>query len=320
MSKFYTPLRYPGGKQKLAPFIREVLAENDLTGGCYVEPYAGGSGVAIDLLITGEVSNIYLNDSCKGIYAFWRSVLRAPDDLCRRISRAVLTVNEWQRQREIFLHPSGHSLLELGFATFYLNRCNRSGILCGGLIGGLGQKGKWKMDARFTKKNLIARIEMIAEYSRFITVTNKDAVDYISHNIPKLPRKCLVYFDPPYYRKANRLYPNYYQESDHEDIANVIQKKVARRWLVSYDSCAEIARFYRGRRQFVYNLQYNAAIAYKGKELIIASDNLKLPGDSAVPSISTVLNAKTRRFLASRLSSVSASQSNRRSTASYLRI
>jgi DNA adenine methylase len=289
MSRYNTPLRYPGGKQKLAPFVREVIEANDLLGGHYVEPYAGGAGVAMELLLTGAVSHIHLNDTCEGVYAFWRSVLRQTDALCHLISRASLTVEEWQRQREVFRRPGQHGQLALGFATFFLNRCNRSGILSGGVIGGLGQTGTWKIDARFTRNELIRRVEAIAKRGGDISVRNLDAEVYIEEYLPHLPTNTLVYFDPPYFRKADRLYENHYVEADHANIARAIQINVSLPWMVSYDSGPEIAAFYRKRRQFVYDLQYNAAAAYKGKELIIVSDQLELPKTSELPSVNLAI-------------------------------
>lgn len=37
----YSPLRYPGGKRKLAGFVRDAVILNDIQGGTYVEPFAG---------------------------------------------------------------------------------------------------------------------------------------------------------------------------------------------------------------------------------------------------------------------------------------
>ena len=162
MSKFRTPLRYPGGKQKLAPFIAEVIKANGLEGGEYAEPYAGGAGVAIELLLSGLVSKVHLNDSSYPIYAFWRSILKNPELFCRKISGASLTIEEWKRHRQILKNPKDHELIDLGFSAFFLNRCNRSGILTAGVIGGLSQTGQWHMDARFPRNELIRRIELIA--------------------------------------------------------------------------------------------------------------------------------------------------------------
>jgi DNA adenine methylase len=178
-----------------------LIKANDLQGGNYVEPYAGGAGVALELLLGNHVSKIHLDDSAFPVYAFWRSVLSKADELCRLISRASLTVDEWKLRREIVRNPKGHTLLELGYSTFYLDRCNRSGVLSGGLIGGLEQAGEWKMDARFSRNELIRRIEVIASRSASIVLKNWDAERFIEDHVQALPENTLVYLDPPYFKK-----------------------------------------------------------------------------------------------------------------------
>jgi DNA adenine methylase len=289
MSSFKTPLRYPGGKQKLAPFVREVMEENDLIGADYVEPYAGGAGVGIELLLSGHAGHIHLNDASKAIYAFWRSIITQPEKFCRLISSASLTVKEWRRHKEILSRPEEFDQLELGFSFFYLNRCNRSGIPSAGLIGGIKQDGKWKMDARFPRNELIRRIELIATKKKHISVKNWDAEKFILKYIPDLPEKTIVYCDPPYFHKADRLYFNHYAPEDHARIAKTIQKQISHPWIISYDSVPEILKFYSKRKFFIYDLQYNASKAYRGKEIFVFSDDLKLPIQSIVPYVNDAL-------------------------------
>ncbi len=289
MGLYKTPLRYPGGKQRLWPFIDEVITANGLEMGEYAEPYAGGAGVAIELLLRRRVSRIHLNDSCVGVYAFWHSILNEPERFCRRISRASLTIDEWRKQREIFRNRSTADRFDLGFAMFYLNRCNRSGILGGGVIGGLDQTGPWKIDARFPRNDLIGRVEAIAARKSAIRIRNWDGERFLTEYISKLPAKSLVYCDPPYFRKAERLYPNYYSPQDHARIAAVIQRKVKTPWIVSYDSCDEILALYSARKNFRYTLQYNASTAYIGTELFILSDNTRVPLLSSLPAIQAAL-------------------------------
>lgn len=292
MNRYPTPLRYPGGKHKLAPFIIEVMEKNNLLGGDYAETYAGGAGIAIQLLLSAKVAHIHLNDSWYPLHAFWRSVIYKPEEFCRRIRNTPLTVNEWRRQKEILSRPWEFEQIDLGFSMFYLNRCNRSGIIHdGGLIGGLEQNGHWKMDARFPRKELIGRIEAIATRRSAITLKNWDAERFIDEHIPTMPKRSLVYCDPPYFHKADRLYPNHYEAKDHERIAGVIQTRIQRPWLISYDYTPEILRFYDGRNMFWYRLQYSAAKVYKGKELIVISDNLNLPRHSDLPFIDKQLYA-----------------------------
>lgn len=286
-----TPLRYPGGKQRLAPFIRELLAQNQLLAGEYVEPYAGGAGVAMELLLHGDVEHVHLNDSSYPIFAFWNSVLTQSDELCQRVADAALNVDEWQRQREIVRHPAEHAELDVGFSAFYLNRTNRSGVLTGGVIGGLAQAGKWKINARFNKAELVRRIRAIAEHADAITLRNWDAERFILDYIPTLPDNTLVYCDPPYYVKSSRLYLNRYNRDDHTRIAQVIQNRLARKWVVSYDGADEILRLYGERTHFLYDLQYNANRVYKGEEIFIFADDVIVPTASCLPYINHALAA-----------------------------
>jgi DNA adenine methylase len=289
MSQHRTPLRYPGGKQKLTPFVIEILKENDLIDGHYVEPYAGGAGVAIELLLSNKVSHIHLNDSSFPIYAFWKSIISSSEQMCHLISRASLTIEEWKRQREIVRNADKYDELEVGFATFYLNRCNRSGVLSGGVIGGLEQKGVWKMDARFSRNELIRRIELISSRRSSISISNMDAEKYILNYIPNLPNNTFTYCDPPYFEKSSGLYLNLYKVDDHARIAGIIQDSLPYKWAVSYDGAFEILNYYRNRRMFLYDLQYNAARVYKGQEVFIFSDGLKIPSKCSLPYINDAI-------------------------------
>jgi DNA adenine methylase len=282
MNPSKTPLRYPGGKQRLAPFLTEILIANKLIGGHYVEPYAGGAGAALELLLSDNVSHVHLNDASYAIYCFWHSVLNNTERLCKMISAASLTVDEWKRQREAIRRSKELSMLEVGFATFFLNRCNHSGVLSGGLIGGLTQAGDWKMDARFSRNELIGRIEAVAYKREAININNDDAETYIKEYIPRTPAKTLVYLDPPYFEKSRGLYLNTYKKHDHERIATVIQEKIKRNWVLSYDGAKDILSYYKKRKHFLYNLQYSAATIYEGREVFVFCDKLKLPERSVL--------------------------------------
>ena len=273
----------------MAPFISELMQENGLIGGEYAEPYCGGAGIAIALLLSRQVKRIHLNDCCRPIYAFWKSLIIEPEKFCRKIASASLTIHEWERQREILRRPDEFDNLDLGFSVFYLNRCNRSGILGAGVIGGKNQTGTWKIDARFSRKELIRRVEAIALFQDKIRVYNMDAEEFIENEVPKFNRKSLVYCDPPYFHKAERLYLNIYKPADHLRIAKIIQKRLVRPWLVSYDFAEEITAAYSKRRNFRYDLQYSAGPVYKGSELFFFSDGLKIPSRSSVPCIDAVL-------------------------------
>jgi len=277
MDTFKTPLRYPGGKSSLHRFVTPLLRQNNLVDGIYIEPFCGGAGLGIELLMREYVQDIYLNDADPHIFAFWHSILKETETFIKLIEGVDVSVKEWKVQKKIYDNPKGHSQLELGFATFFLNRCNRSGILGGRPIGGLNQTGPWKIDARFNKKNLIHRIESISFYSERIHVYGQDARAFLNNVIPAIPKeKTLIYLDPPYYVMGGELYLNNYQHADHESLSKFIQNLTSN-WILSYDNVPEIAAMYKKRRSLDVNLFYRANQLKKGKELIIFSDNILLP-------------------------------------------
>lgn len=278
---FYTPLRYPGGKRKLAPFLEELIRLNELGNCTYIEPYAGGAGLALHLLFNHVVSKIIINDIDRSIFAFWYSVLHYPDELCRMIHDTPVTMDVWHVQKAVQMKPNNFSLLELGFSTFLLNRTNRSGILCGGVIGGKKQSGLWKMDDRFKKDELIARIQAIANLRDHITLYNKDALDFLDMIEPTLsPLDSLIYLDPPYYKKGSGLYRNSYTPEDHKAVANRVFQ-IHSPWIVSYDNEEPIRTLYSNLSAITYSLNYTAQQKTMGSEFMAFSTQLRLPDFSS---------------------------------------
>ena len=276
MSKFVSPLRYPGGKLKVVDYVKQLMEVNDLKGGTYIEPYAGGASVALSLLFDKYARKIKINDKDRAIYAFWYAVLNETENLCRMIQDTPVTMEVWQMQHELQKHKDEADLLELGFSTFFLNRTNRSGILNGGVIGGKEQRGEWRIDARYNKKELISRIEHIAGYTDLIELTSMDAVTLIKRYKRTPAVKTFCYLDPPYYVKGQDLYLNYYRDEDHKDIAAAI-KKFKGQWIISYDAVDFISGLYKDYRQKEYYLSYSAGNPSKGKEIMVYSNGLIIP-------------------------------------------
>lgn len=284
--KLYSPLRYPGGKAKIADFIKQVVKDNDLLDGVYVEPYAGGAAVALSLLVDEYVSRIIINDKDRSIYAFWHSVLYDTDRLCQLIEKTPVNMETWKEQREIQSTETKEAtdLLTLGFSTFFMNRTNRSGIIKAGVIGGFDQTGNYKIDARYRKEDLVARIRRIASYSDRIELHHEDAADLINHIVQTAPQNTILYLDPPYYKKGRGLYMNYYDDADHEKIRNVITHVDRLRWIVSYDNSPFIKSLYESFRNQEFYLNYSANNNGKGTEVIFFSDNCKI-SDEALTKI-----------------------------------
>jgi len=271
--KHNSPLRYPGGKSCLAQYFRDLIYNNNINNCTYIEPFAGGSGAAIQLLFMEEVDRIMINDFDRSIYAFWWSILKKTEEFTEKIRSISLNMTEWNNQKNIFLNKSS-KLFERGFATFYLNRTNRSGILKGGPIGGKDQSGKWKIDARFNRETLINRVKTISLYSKRIKLANIDGIELLQKKYNE--KNIFVYFDPPYFQKGGQLYLNHYKYSDHKKLADFLNGHPNFNWVLTYDNVKEISDLYKNRRSQQFNIHYSSNKASTGNELMIFSDRLAL--------------------------------------------
>lgn len=274
----FTPLRYPGGKGKLAAFVKRLIQTNHLLDGEYVEPYAGGAAIALELLLHEFVSHIHINDISRPVFAFWKSVLDDTERLSRLVRDTRLTMKVRDKQKNIFMNQDDHDDLALGFAMFFLNRTNRSGILNAGVIGGRDQSGPWKIDARYNADELVARITAIARMKTRISLTRLDALKFLHKGCKRWPEKTLIYCDPPYYVKGRDLYYDYYEPDDHERVALLVTSEIARqKWIVSYDNVRQVRDLYAGCERVKYRIGYSARSSRQGAEIMFFCDSLQVP-------------------------------------------
>lgn len=273
-----SPLRYPGGKTKLYGLIQPIIAANIVGANrIYVEPFAGGSGLALKLLFNGDVDQLMLNDIDYRIYCFWQACLHDTDQLCALVQNCDVTVDNWRIQKEIYMSPAFYTQTQVGFATFFLNRCNVSGVISGGPIGGFDQLGTYLIDARFNRNTLIRKIRDIGQRANNITFFNLDASTFLQNELPQANIDSIfLNIDPPYVKKGKLLYENSFHENDHTELSRVVQS-LQYKWIVTYDECNLIQQLYNERRQQVITLDYSAGSTRKGSEFLIFSDIIEIP-------------------------------------------
>jgi len=250
---------------------------NNLIGETYVEPFAGGAGLGLKLLLENEVKKIIINDFDFAIYSIWYCILNFTDDFCKKIEQTEISLEEWDNQKAIY-NSKTQSIFDMGFSAFYLNRTNRSGVIKGGMIGGREQAGKYKIDARFNKESLQDKICQIASKKDKIVLTNMDAAEFISSGFLSHYYKIFINFDPPYVIKGSQLYKNSYNEQDHRFLAQLISK-CSRRWMVTYDICPLTEELYSRFRTAKIDINYSAGSSVKANEYVFFSNNLMLPQD-----------------------------------------
>lgn len=273
--QFSTPLRYPGGKARLGPWLAKLMRHNRISGGWYVEPYAGGAGAAVYLLTRGYVDHIVINDLDPVVHSFWWAVLNDTERFLALVESTPVTIQSWERQKEVHAAPDRHDQTEVGFATFFLNRTNRSGILTAGVIGGRKQDGPYLLDARFNKADLTQRIRTLSSLRRHVSLYGMDAVELLDTLRPALPPRSLIYLDPPYYHKGSQLYRNHYQPEDHASIAQAVGR-LETPWIVTYDNCPEILSLYQDCSSEEFSLHYSTALDRPRATEVMFYGNLEL--------------------------------------------
>ena len=271
-----SPLRYPGGKAAMTSVLRQIRHLNGLGGSPTVEPYAGGAGASLTLLYLEETDSVHINDGDPAIHDFWWAAVHRSGAFVQKLIQTPVCVEEWRRQRVIFRSGKRVSRLARGFAAFYLNRCNRSGIIrSGSVIGGLEQTGKWKLDARFNKSSLRQRFEKLEEHKSRIEVSGIDGIELIeslAHN------PVFLFVDPPYFQKGRTLYMNSLDHDYHTQLAGTLRSMSRAAWVLTYDDCAEIRSMYeRWANVRPFSLRYSASSSREGSELLITPRWMEVP-------------------------------------------
>lgn len=286
-NKSVSPLRYPGGKSKLAPFLLYTISINQIKNPIFCEPFAGGAGLSLKLLLEGKVERIILNDVDQGIYSFWYAVFFDTQRLIDKITKIEVSLKERERQKKILFErdnnekASGYNF-DLGFATFFLNRVNVSGIIKGGAIGGIKQEGKFKIDSRFGKPGLIAKILRLAEFQDKVELFNLDVIEFINSVLlgdDAVGKKedLFIFLDPPYFRQGKTLYSEFYRTEDHFCLATIIKKKLSDfHWILTYDNESFIFDLYQNFNPKRFSLQYSANAKITATELMFRSPKTKI--------------------------------------------
>ncbi|WP_225361002.1 DNA adenine methylase, partial [Fructilactobacillus lindneri] len=285
LSPWRSPLRYPGGKLKLAPLIEDIVSKYNINN--YVEPFAGGAGIGIYLLLNKKVKHITLNDLDLAIYSFWISITKYNKKFLKKFDNTEININEWKKQKDIFNNlENKHNLndfelLDLGFSTFFLNRTNFSGILRGATpVGGMKQNGKWKINYEYNKSRLRPLIEEIGKYSNEISVKNIDIISskktFLNLIENFTDKETLIFIDPPYVNQGKRLYLPIKSMKEHEIIAKKINK-LKTNWVLTYDSVPDLINLYDfSNNKYMYTLQYKIKTHRKAVEFLALSNNIDI--------------------------------------------
>ncbi|EIT89086.1 DNA adenine methylase [Parascardovia denticolens IPLA 20019] len=286
-----TPLRYPGGKGKVTRFVDHILTQNQISG-TYVEPFAGGAGIAINLLLHDKVDRIILNDLDDGVYSFWSTIVHSPDTLIKKIQEVPFDYSSgldtigprkaywfWYNTRLRYRSNHYAKKEDKAFDFLMLNRMNVSGIILGGPIGGESQNGEYNISSRFNKTTLIRKIERLSSVRNRIIATQYEASFFLSRLSNYCDNNnCLVFADPPYFVQGKNLYKTFATDSIHQMMAARLLTDHPWKWILTYDEAPEINRLYSAGKinRFEYEITYSANKRGNYKEFMFADPRLTM--------------------------------------------
>lgn len=272
-------LRYPGGKTQLAKFVSNLITINKIKNPIYCEPFSGGSGVSMELLLTNKVNSVILNDLDPSIYSIWYAILHDTDKLVDAIREMPITMDGWYHHKDVYTELKDIPVYDfrLAVSTLFLNRTNRGGIITGGPIGGYEQKSKYSLGCRFNKAEIVKKIRAIAEQRHRIRLYMLDAKDLINGVLLREnPDQLFTFFDPPYYKQGQALYKNAFNHEDHVALSESIKMMNTYKWITTYDECPEIQSIYSDYRLYTYKLRYSVNQFRKANEYLFASPTTKI--------------------------------------------
>lgn len=284
-----SPLRYPGGKSRISTFLEDIILLNNIEDCTLYELYAGGAGASLNALMSGVCKKIVLNDLDIHIYSFWKALLEETERFIHLFESTSVDMNSWKVQKGIYASPESFSTLEIGFSTFFLNRCNRSGILQAGPIGGMNQTGNYKIDVRFNKPNLIRRIEWIASKKDSIEIHNKESIKFLKQIFRKHDESSFLFLDPPYYVQGENLYYSFYKDDDHLKLSKLLRDNQDANWFLTYDNSDRIKEIYEGCKTAYLPMNYTLQKKTKTKEIMVFSDKLYVPKQLKIGSKSDAI-------------------------------
>lgn len=286
-TRWVSPLRYPGGKARMADALAEIfLAQFGLLNvEVWVELFAGGAGAGLHLLDRDVVDEVWLTEKNRALAAFWRTVVDNGEQLAGQVRACQPDMSTWHTARDVVAaSEAGAAIpdLDLAFAALIINRCSRSGMVTPrvGPIGGKSQTGRWHLRSRWNSEGLADRIESISRLGHRIKVSEGDAIDRITEldGTVGIEDELVVFADPPYLVQGNRLYAHGMTIDDHKNLAAALTNCAAR-WLLTYDSDERVLGLYPEHRVLAYDIACTANQAHVNEEYAVLSHNLAVRDD-----------------------------------------
>lgn len=285
LPRYLSPLRYPGGKGRMGPYLADLMASQYglLEVEIWAEPFAGGLGAGLHVLAADVAEEVWFCETNPALAALWRMIRTDLDDLARRIELTNPTIDLFYASREMVKNAAttgGHDDQELAVAALILNRCSRSGIVAPnvGPIGGKDQAGKYTVKSRFDPAKVAARLRALSPYTQRLRQYDCSGIEFLRglDGGVGIEEEMLAFVDPPYTDVGNDLYGRGMSVAEHRELAWILNTSPMR-WALTYDATPHIwTDWYPNRAVMEYGISHSAHKQHADTEYLIVSDNLIL--------------------------------------------
>ncbi|MEM9609949.1 MAG: DNA adenine methylase [Actinomycetota bacterium] len=185
------PIRYYGGKAKLAPWLAQLMPELPV----YVEVFAGSAAV---LMARRRVRHEVINDADGNVVSFFRALRDHPDELIEALRLTPYARDEFKAAQAACsasaTSPATNDDIERARQFFVVTM--QSFAATTAPATGWSWSTKNNVDRPRSVQNYVTRLAAVAERLRFVHVENIDAADLIERHAAQ--PEVLMYLDPPY--------------------------------------------------------------------------------------------------------------------------
>lgn len=286
--RWVSPLRYPGGKVRMTPWLLDVFDRvvMPMDVEVWIEPFGGGAGAALMALESG-IPEAWIVEANPALAAFWTAVTSDEGQLAARVETTIPTLGMFQEARDaVGAALAGETLdpAEVAFSGFLVNRCSRSGMILPnvGPIGGKAQNGRYTLASRFNGPRLAERLRYVAAFGERFRVIDGDGIDYIEQ-LPDsgIEDEVFLFVDPPYLGVGDRLYAQGMDRAEHARLAAALRVATAP-WVLTYDAHPDVLDLYPDADVIEFDIPHTANRGQVGTEYLITPPGLArfaLPGN-----------------------------------------
>lgn len=263
-----SPLRYPGGKQRAAKTIVDILDQRLIANSKIAAPFFGGGSVELELASRGH--RVRGSDFFAPVAAFWQQLSSNKETLSAKASEFVPHMDKdlfYLLQREIRaeLKKDSPDFDQLAWRFFVINRSSFSGAtLSGGMATG----------DRFTPSS-IERLDQVD--MRRIEVRHGDYWEQLFDRNRRRFTFDAIYADPPYALDCSKLYGDKgstHDKFDHARFAghmNQLKTKYNVPTLIHYNDCNTVRELFKGWKFQSIEWAYGMNASKESNEVLISN-------------------------------------------------